>query len=116
MSKVIKYKNGFTLVYKRQRHIDGVYARLKFDAGAINEDKGKNGLAHLTEHCMVNLSNKFYSRDELTKLKRKFNMVNAVTSTKMMDFIGKFKADQFEEFLDIKTSGFAGSSYRPYLY
>ena len=108
MSKVIKYKNGFTLVYKRQRHIDGVYARLKFDAGAINEDKGKNGLAHLTEHCMVNLSNKFYSRDELTKLKRKFNMVNAVTSTRMMDFIGKFKADQFEDFLDIKTSGFAG--------
>lgn len=109
MTKVIRYENGMKLIYERDKEIEGVAVDFYFKAGSLNDPKGKQGLAHLTEHCLCSLSNKIYDRKFLTdNLIQKYYYKNAKTNNTLLAFDTICNKSQFEECLEEMTACFTG--------
>lgn len=109
MTKVIRYENGMKLIYERDKEIEGVAIDFYFRAGSLNDPKGKQGLAHLTEHCLCSLSNKIYDRRFLTDtLTQKYYYKNARTNNFLLSFNTICNKSQFEECVEEMTASFTG--------
>lgn len=106
MQKVIVGKNGLKIVYKKVKDIEGVAVNIAFAAGSANDPRGKQGLAHFTEHCLANFSNEVFTKKELYANISYFPYKNAMTSVANMNFLGVCNRHDFEKLLNDLTSGF----------
>ena len=97
MKKVIKYKSGLTLIYKRHKNSkESVYFEFKFMGGTNNDPEGMVGLAHFAEHAL-GLSNSKYTKGEKFELIYKKGECNFETSPNYISGYGYVADEQFEE-------------------
>ncbi|MEG1581862.1 MAG: insulinase family protein [Clostridia bacterium] len=78
--KIVKFNNGLVLLFRKRKINKGVYFRLTFQAGALNEGQ-RDGLAHLSEHCLAgSLGTKTRTKDEIIEFHKSLKEWNAYTS------------------------------------
>ena len=106
MRKSITTKYGLKIIYSRSKSLNGVAVAIKFNAGSSNEGKGKQGLAHLTEHCLCNCSNEIFTKSELYDSFSLYPYRNAMTGVNNMMFLGLCNKKDFEKLMDNLTSSF----------
>ncbi len=106
MRRCITTNYGLKIIYGRVKALNGVAVAIKFNAGASNEWKNKQGLAHLTEHCLCNCSNEKFSKTELYDSFSLYPYRNAMTGINNMVFLGLCNKKDFENLMDNLTSSF----------
>ena len=106
MRRCITTNYGLKIIYGRVKALNGVAVAIKFNAGASNEWKNKQGLAHLTEHCLCNCSNEKFSKSELYDSFSLYPYRNAMTGINNMVFLGLCNKKDFENLMDNLTSSF----------
>lgn len=106
MKSLIEGKHGLKILYMQDKSVEGVAVILRFNAGSLNESAGKQGLAHLVEHCLTTFSNEVYTKKELNDSLSYFPYKNAFTGLREMDFVGLCNKNDFELLINQFTSGF----------
>ena len=101
-----KTQEGVEAVYQHIKGVNGVVFELHFQAGGINDPKGKAGLAHFCEHAFMGFSTDKHTREERREEGRKFQKINAFTSTFNMVFWVATTHDKLDEAVDHLTEGF----------
>lgn len=113
-TKVLNLKNNIRLIYTYVKDVNGVDVQLCFKAGALNDPKGKSGLAHFCEHALSSaFSTEKHSRNERRYLKNKYSYSNASTSASYVKFFLQVAHDKFEEAFDLMTETFYSLKYIP---
>ncbi len=113
-TKVLNLKNNIRLIYTYVKDVNGVDVQLCFKAGALNDPKGKSGLAHFCEHALSSaFSTEKHSRNERRYLKNKYTYSNASTSASYVKFFLQVAHDKFEEAFDLMTESFYSLKYIP---
>lgn len=113
-TKIVNLKNNVKLIHTYTKDVSGVELKLTFHAGALNDPKGKEGLAHFCEHAMINaFSTDKHTRNERKDIKQKFQYSNASTGNMYMTFVIKMVYKDFEEAIDILTEPFNSLKYIP---
>ena len=106
MRKLVTTKYGLKIIYRRSKRLNGVAVAIRFNAGASNEWKDKQGLAHLTEHCLCSCSNEIFTKSELYDSLSLYPYRNGMTGINNMTFLGLCNKDDFENMMNNLTSGF----------
>lgn len=106
-TKVVFLKNGIKLIHTYVKEVNGVDLQLIFQAGALNDPKGKAGLAHFCEHALSSaFSTEKHTRNERRSMKNKYNYSNAITGLLYMKFLLQVSSNKFEEAFDLMTESF----------
>ena len=113
-TKLLNLKNNVKLIYTYVKDVNGVDVQLCFNAGALNDPKGKSGLAHFCEHAVSSaFSTQKHNRNERRALKNKYTYSNANTSSFFVRFLLQVAHNQFEEAFDLMTEPFNSLQYIP---
>jgi predicted Zn-dependent peptidase len=104
---ITNLKGGAKLIFDRQTAINGIAIKIIFSAGALNDPKGKLGVAHFCEHAICSFSNENLSREEKQDYKKKSFYFNACTDYETMEFFMYAVKDKFEDAIDFCTSNFS---------
>ena len=105
-TQIFSLKNGAKVLFNKQTDVRGITVELNFTAGAINDKKGKLGIAHFCEHAIFGFPNAKMSREERASYKRKFHYFNAYTNFSMVVFIIQMTEEDFEDAIDFLTEPF----------
>ena len=89
--KVLKYKNGLVLLFRKDKSKKAAFVDFSFHAGLINDPKNKLGLSHFIEHTIA-LSNKEYSREIKKDERNKFFSSNFTTNEERIRMYAPFCA------------------------
>lgn len=110
-TEIFNLKHGGKVLFNRQKEVQGISVQLIFSAGALNDKKGKLGMAHFCEHALCNFPNEKMTREERSSYRRKFEYMNAGTSQKEMTFIIRMTEEDFEDAIDFITESFASIKF-----
>ena len=94
--KVIKYKNGLVLLFRKDKSKKAAFVDFSFHAGLINDPKNKLGLSHFIEHTIA-LSNKEYSREIKKDERNKFFSSNFTTNEERIRMYAYASYNQVED-------------------
>lgn len=111
--KILKSKDGITIINEYIKDIKGISMRLSFMAGGFNDPIGKAGLAHFCEHALLGFSTSRYERNEKSRKIREFQYINGSTTGYTVDLWIEETKDKFEKALDLITEAFTGIQYTP---
>lgn len=106
-TQLVNLKAGGKLLFNKQTEVNGISVVFSFNAGAINDPKGKLGVAHFCEHLIYSFPNAKMSRQEKFDTARKFQYSNALTGPTTMKFIIRTIDEKLEEAFDYITESFA---------
>lgn len=109
--KVFQTKEGIRVVSEYCKDIKGVIFQLNFYAGALNDPKGKAGLAHFCEHALMSFSTKNHTRKERNDNLKKYHYYNAYTSRFGSGFFIMTTPDKIDSAVDCLTEGFSDLQY-----
>ena len=76
--KVFQTKEGIRVVSEYCKDIKGIIFQLNFYAGALNDPKGKAGLAHFCEHALMSFSTKNHTRKERNDNLKKISLLQCL--------------------------------------
>ena len=109
--KVFQTKEGIRVVSEYCKDIKGIIFQLNFYAGALNDPKGKAGLAHFCEHALMSFSTKNHTRKERNDNLKKYHYYNAYTSRFGSGFFIMTTPDKIDSAVDCLTEGFSDLQY-----
>lgn len=100
-SSIIPLQHNAKLYVCTNKQVKGIFVDINFNAGSINDPKGKQGLAHFCEHAICSFPTKrFATRLEKRKYKSSHFNSNAYTSCFNMNFNLQATRDNFEEYFE----------------
>lgn len=105
-TQLVNLKGGARLLFNKQTEINGISVVFTFNAGAINDPKGKLGVAHFCEHALAGFENAKMTREERNLSFNNFQYFNAVTSKYNIQFMIRTTDDKLEEAFDFVTEPF----------
>lgn len=97
MYKIIEYRNGCRLVYRKMEGVSSVALGLWFDVGSRNETLAVSGVSHFLEHLVFKGSKK-YTGDEIKEsVEGVGGALNAFTSEENTCYYAKFLGKHLKE-------------------
>ncbi len=80
-----------------------ISARLRVFHGAVHEQEGEEGLAHMLEHCVYTAGSRKHTPQQVDEIQRLLAETNAHTTLGHTSFIGNFLAEDVELFLNLTS-------------
>jgi len=108
--KEFKLDNGL-FVALQKTPTQTIFARLRVNSGALNEEPGQEGLAHLLEHVLVNGGSRKFDIDQVTGIRSSLGCTNASTSRDETNVI----VDILPQDIDMSLEFMADSTFYPRL-
>lgn len=93
--------NGITVVLDKRKSEPLSAMYIRYNVGSMDEEKGKTGLAHLTEHMMFKATNKRTSEQVLKEVKYYGAVINAYTDMSETCYFFEVLPQYFEKCLDV---------------
>lgn len=95
-----KLDNGLHIILldRQDRIINGYLA---VDFGALNEERGEEGLVHFLEHNLMNGGTKKYPSEDISKIRDRLAHTNAITNLDRTTFPVEMLAEDLELYLDL---------------
>ena len=112
-TEIFNLKHGAKVLFNKQTEVQGISVQFNFTAGALNDKKGKLGIAHFCEHAICDFPNAKMTRDEKISYRRKYTYINAFTSFKEVCFVVRMTEEDFEDAIDFLTESFSSLKFLP---